>query len=114
MSIESSTSQKADHEPEIEEYGAHNRKVESSLIEEVTISNLSESLKTCYAENSKLGGLLEAISGLQLALQGVLEAMILIDRLVYALESNMCSRVQLIRVFDAVISPRCVAMILYK
>lgn len=79
-----------------------------------SLSSLFPALKDCYEQHRHLGSLLEAITGLQLAMQGVLEAMVLLDRVLYALESKFCSSVRLIKVFDAALSPRCVAMVLYK
>ncbi|KAA0202121.1 hypothetical protein HAZT_HAZT010932 [Hyalella azteca] len=81
---------------------------------EITLSRLMPALRECYSRHQHLGPLLEAVTGLQLAMQGVLEALVLLDRVLYALESKFCSSVQLIKVFDAAVSPRCAALVLYK
>lgn len=75
---------------------------------------LAPALRACHDQHLHLAPLLEAVTGLQLAMQGVLEALVLLDRVLYALESQFCSSVQLVKVFDAALSPRCVAMVLYK
>ena len=44
-------------------------------------------------------------------LGAVVESVILIDRLLFLLESDVASQVALIRCFDPVISPRCHALV---
>ena len=73
-----------------------------------------DALRKCHDKHKSLGPLLEGLTGLQLAMQGVLEAIIYLDRLVYALEAKFCSTAELVNIFDAKISPRCFALVLYK
>ncbi|KAF2348087.1 Methyltransferase domain [Trinorchestia longiramus] len=90
------------------------RSFSTACVDDASLSRLVPALRQCYSQNKHLGPLLEAITGLQLAMQGVLESFVLLDRVLYALESKFCSSVQLTKVFDAAVSPRCAALVLYK
>ncbi|XP_068244005.1 probable methyltransferase-like protein 25 isoform X2 [Palaemon carinicauda] len=71
---------------------------------------IRDRLKTCFSEYEDMFYLIEPLTGLQLALQPVLEALILLDRVAYLKEANF-DKVWLEEVFDVAVSPRNVALI---
>jgi len=79
-----------------------------------SLIHIHEQLKKCHSEHEHFGKVLEGLTALQLAMQGVLEAIILLDRAVFAMETKFCSSVEISNIFDAYVSPRCFALILYK
>ncbi|KAK7074841.1 hypothetical protein SK128_000269 [Halocaridina rubra] len=80
----------------------------SVLCEHITLG-----LHSLQVKYSHLFPLIEGFSGLQLALQPVLEALVLIDRVAYLKELGF-HKVGLERVFDEKVSPRSVALIAIK
>ncbi|KAK8723914.1 hypothetical protein OTU49_011601 [Cherax quadricarinatus] len=79
----------------------------------ITQDYIKNALDKCYEEFQHLFPLIEPITGLQLALQPVMEALVYVDRLVYLKESGY-TNVWLEKVFDAEVSPRSVALIVVR
>nr|XP_053646653.1 uncharacterized protein LOC128698471 isoform X1 [Cherax quadricarinatus] len=79
----------------------------------ITQDYIKNALEKCYEEFQHLFPLIEPITGLQLALQPVMEALVYVDRLVYLKESGY-TNVWLEKVFDAEVSPRSVALIVVR
>ncbi|XP_047487493.1 probable methyltransferase-like protein 25 [Penaeus chinensis] len=75
-----------------------------------TREHISEELTECYKRFEHLFPLIEPLTGLQLALQPVMEALILIDRVSFLKEAGFYN-VSLEKVFDVAISPRNVALV---
>lgn len=71
---------------------------------------IKSAIENCYEDYKYLFPLIEPLTGLQLALQPVMEALVLVDRLVYLKECGF-TRVWLEKVFDVEVSPRNVALI---
>lgn len=109
-------------------YNNFNEYVDSILLNhEITIdpSNTNEGRKNpsreeiisglefSYESQKLLFPLVEPLTGLQLALQPVLEALVLLDRVMWLRESNI-SKVWLQPLFDPELSPRCVALCAVK
>ncbi|XP_064115991.1 uncharacterized protein LOC135221910 isoform X2 [Macrobrachium nipponense] len=67
-------------------------------------------LEACFTEYKGMFYLIEPLTGLQLALQPVLEALVLLDRVTYLKEAKF-EKVWLEEVFDVAVSPRNVALI---
>ena len=76
----------------------------------VSHDHIRDGLIKCYGDYVDLFDLIEPLTGLQLALQPVTEALVLLDRLAYLKERHF-DKVWLKEVFDVAISPRNVALI---
>lgn len=70
-------------------------------------------LQLSYERHKLLFPLVEPLTGLQLALQPVLEALVLLDRVLWLREFNI-NKVWLQPLFDPQLSPRCVALCAVK
>ncbi|KAG0725077.1 Protein RRNAD1 [Chionoecetes opilio] len=75
-----------------------------------TNSPISATLDSCHEKYQHYFPLIEPLTGLQLALQPVIEVMVQVDRLTYLKECGF-SKVWLEKVFDVEISPRNVALL---
>ncbi|XP_042865756.1 uncharacterized protein LOC122249169 isoform X2 [Penaeus japonicus] len=75
-----------------------------------TKENITKELTECYKRFEHLFPLIEPLTGLQLALQPVMEALILIDRVSFLKEAGF-HNILLEKVFDVAISPRNVALV---
>lgn len=73
-------------------------------------THLSSALDSCYEIYKHYFPMIEPLTGLQLALQPVIEMMIQVDRLTYLKECGF-SRVWLEKVFDPAVSPRNTALL---
>ncbi|XP_066968542.1 probable methyltransferase-like protein 25 isoform X2 [Macrobrachium rosenbergii] len=71
---------------------------------------IRDGLEACFTEYKGMFYLTEPLTGLQLALQPVLEALVLLDRVTYLKEAKF-EKVWLEEVFDVALSPRNVALI---
>ena len=70
-------------------------------------------LRVLYAENKKLFGLTEVLTGLQFLLQEVIENVLLVDRMMFLEEEGgMVSQVW--EIFDAALSPRNKMLVAYR
>nr|XP_045621595.1 uncharacterized protein LOC123772453 [Procambarus clarkii] len=76
----------------------------------ITQDYIKCALEQCYEDYHHLFPLIEPLTGLQLALQSVLEALVHVDRLVYLKESGFAN-VWMEEVFDAEMSPRNIALV---
>ncbi|XP_027234538.2 methyltransferase-like protein 25B isoform X1 [Penaeus vannamei] len=97
-----------DHEENILRQETQDSTVEFNQMS--TREHISEELAECYKRFEHLFPLIEPLTGLQLALQPVMEALILIDRVSFIKEAGFCN-VSLEKVFDVTISPRNVALV---
>ena len=73
-------------------------------------TRISATLDSCYEKYKRYFYLIEPLTGLQLALQPVIEVMVQMDRLIYLKECGF-SKVWLEKVFDAEVSPRNIALL---
>lgn len=55
-----------------------------------------------------------AFQHLRIAFAACVEALIVLDRLVYLLEQDVVEEAQIVRLFDPVTSPRCYALLSVK
>ncbi|KAK8404277.1 hypothetical protein O3P69_007534 [Scylla paramamosain] len=81
---------------------------EDKILERNT--HISATLDTCFENHKHYFPLIEPLTGLQLALQPVIEILVQMDRLIYLKECGF-SRVWLEKVFDAEVSPRNIALL---
>lgn len=81
---------------------------EDEILERNT--HISATLDTCFENHKHYFPLIEPLTGLQLALQPVIEVMVQMDRLIYLKECGF-SKVWLEKVFDAEVSPRNIALL---
>ncbi|XP_015592134.1 methyltransferase-like protein 25 [Cephus cinctus] len=73
-----------------------------------------EALREIYEEHANLEWKIEVFQMLRVHLGSVVEAALLLDRIMYLERSKRCSKVGLFRLFDPVLSPRCYAIIAIK
>lgn len=73
-------------------------------------THISATLDSCYENYKHYFPLIEPLTGLQLALQPVIEVMVQVDRLTYLKECGF-SEVWLEKVFDGEVSPRNIALL---
>ncbi|XP_042219144.1 uncharacterized protein LOC121864197 isoform X1 [Homarus americanus] len=76
----------------------------------VTEEYITRILQKCYEDYQHLFPLIEPLTGLQLALQPVMEALVFVDRVAYLKECGF-TNVWLEKVFDVEVSPRNVALV---
>ncbi|XP_043277424.1 methyltransferase-like protein 25 [Venturia canescens] len=73
-----------------------------------------EALIKLYQTYSSLHWKFNIFHSMRIHLGSVVEAAIVLDRVVFIQASNICSEVALIRLFDPLISPRCYAIVALK
>lgn len=77
---------------------------------ETANAHFSTALDSCYENYKHYFPLIEPLTGLQLALQPVIEMMVQVDRLTYLKECGF-SKVWLEKLFDPEVSPRNIALL---